>query len=148
MWLKNKNWLNGKSYITPEELFGEYQYIIDKLCLVLFTDDYWEDTKIFCRSVLDFAVDHEYITWKQANAVLNIRTTEERRRYYNSNPKSGKYVYKHSEMTDREHDKMCKAIFGDDTRAEELEGYTKCYRDDGSRYFALPTGDERLEDYI
>ncbi len=31
---------------------------------------------------------------------------------------------------------------------EELEGYKVEYRKDGSRYFSLPTGNERLEDYI
>ena len=43
---------------------------------------------------------------------------------------------------------MCRQLFGDDTHKEELEGYVKCYRDDGSRYFAFPTGNEQLHDYI
>ena len=31
---------------------------------------------------------------------------------------------------------------------KELEGFSVSYRDDGSRYFSLPTGDEQLYDYI
>ena len=149
MWVKNKEWLNGKSYITPDELFGDYLYVINKLGLVLYSDDYFEDTKEFCRSVLDFAVEHEFITWKQANAVLNIKTTEERRLLYRRYQSVDKmYIYRTSKMTDKQHDRMCRMVFGDDTHSEELEGFTKCYRDDGSRYFAFPTGDEQLHDYI
>jgi hypothetical protein len=149
MWVKNKEWLNNKSYITPDELFGEYLYIINKLGLVLYSDEYFEDTKIFCRSVLDFAVTHEFITWKQANAILNIRTTDERTKAYRFNPTIiRRYVYRTSSMSDKERDRMSRLLFGDDTHSEELEGFTKCYRDDGSRYFAFPTGDEQLHDYI
>lgn len=149
MWLKNKEWLNGKSFITPDEMFGEYKHITNKLGLVLYSDDYFEDTKIFCRSVLTFAVDHDFITWKQANAILKIKTTAERRTTFRySTISSTRYIYRTSSITDKEHDRMCKELFGDDTCSEELEGYVKCYRDDGSRYFAFPTGNEQLCDYI
>ena len=149
MWIKNKEWLNGKSFITSEELFENYLYITNKLGLVLYSDEYFEDTKIFCRSVLDFAVDHDFITWKQAYAILNIRTTAERTKAYRFKPSvSTKYVYRTSSITDKERDRMCIQLFGDDTHKEELEGYVKCYRDDGSRYFAFPTGNEQLHDYI
>lgn len=149
MWIKDREWLNGKSYITSEEMFGEYNYITNKLGLVLYSDEYFEDTKIFCRSVLDFAVDHDFITWKQAYAILNIKTTAERVRAYRSNPTIIKrYIYRTSSITDKEHDRMCRLVFGDDTHQEELEGYVKCYRDDGSRYFAFPTGNEQLHYYI
>ena len=149
MWIKNKEWLNGKSFITSDEMFGEYTYITNKLGLVLYSDEYFEDTKEFCRSILDFAVDHGFITWKQAYAVLNIRTTAERVRAYRSNPTIfRRYVYTTSSTTDKERDRMCRQVFGDDTHQEELEGYVKRYRDDGSRYFAFPTGDEQLYDYI
>jgi hypothetical protein len=149
MWVKNKEWLNGKSFITSEEMFGDYTYVINKLGLVLYSDEYFEDTKIFCRSVLDFAVDHDFITWKQAYAILNIRTTAERTKTYRYKPSvSTKYVYRVSSITDKQRDRMCRQLFGDDTHEEELDGYVKCYRDDGSRYFAFPTGNEQLHDYI
>jgi hypothetical protein len=149
MWVKNKEWLNGKSFITSEEMFGDYTYVINKLGLVLYSDKYFEDTKIFCRSVLDFAVDHDFITWKQAYAILNIRTTAERTKAYRYKPSvSTKYVYRVSSITDKQRDRMCRQLFGDDTHEEELDGYVKCYRDDGSRYFAFPTGNEQLHDYI
>lgn len=146
-WIENKAWLNGKSYLSVDELESdEFIHILYKICNILFSKEYFEDTIVFARSVLDFANDHEYITWKQANAILKIKTTEERRALYGSN--TNRYIYRQSSTTDREHDRMSRMLFGDDTRAEELEGYTKCYRDDGSRYFAMPTGDEQLSDYI
>jgi hypothetical protein len=149
MWVKNKEWLNGKSYITSDELFGDYLYVINKLGLVLYSDEYFEDTKEFCRSVLGFAVEHEFITWKQANAVLNIKTTDERRLLYRRYRSVDKmYIYRTSKTTDKQRDKMCRMVFGDDTHPLEFEGFNKHYRDDGSRYFSLSTGDEQLHDYI
>lgn len=149
MWIKNKEWLNGKSFITSEEMFGDYTYITNKLGLVLYSNEYFEDTKIFCRSVLDFAVNHDFITWKQAYAILNIRTTAERTKAYRFSPTIiRRYVYRTSSMSDKERDRMSRQLFGDDTHKEELEGYVKRYRDDGSRYFAFPTGNEQLHDYI
>lgn len=83
-WKKNIDWLNGKSYLTQEELLEpDYIEIINKLSLVLVSDEYYKDTKDFCRSVLDFAVEHEFITWKQANAIIKIKTTKERLQIYN-----------------------------------------------------------------
>jgi len=146
-WIANKNWENGKSYLSIEELENEYVHVLYKICNILFSKEYFEDTIVFARSVLDFANDHEYITWKQVKAIMNIKTTEERKVLYGYKS-SNNYVYRQSGTTDRDHDRMTKMLFGDDTRAEELDGYTKCYRDDGSRYFAMPTGDERLSDYI
>ena len=149
MWIKNKNWLNGKSFITNDELFGEQIHIIRKISKVLFTDEYFDDTKDFCRSILEFAIDHEYITWKQANAVMDIKTTEERRRLYHSSPKN-KYIYMNpkSQSSDYEKDILTRRLFGECVFQEELEGYKVEYSKDGSRYFTLPTGNERLEDYI
>lgn len=140
-WIKNSTWLNDKSYITIDELFNEQIEVINKLSKVLFEDAYFEDTKVFCRSVLEFAIDHEFITWKQAYAILNILTTKERLRLYHQKPVKyrTKYIYAKSSISDYEHDRFCEMLFGDSTRAEELEGYVKCYREDGSRYFALPT---------
>ena len=43
MWIKNKNWLNGKSFITNDELFSEQIHIIRKISKVLFTDEYFKE---------------------------------------------------------------------------------------------------------
>ena len=48
MWLKNKEWLNGKSFITPDEMFGEFNHITNKLGLVLYSDDFFVVTIFFC----------------------------------------------------------------------------------------------------
>lgn len=140
-WVKNDTWLNGKSFITIDELFDEQLNVLNKLSKVLFDDAYFEDTKIFCRSVLDFAIDHEFITWKQAYAILKILPTEERRAKYHSAYGSYKriYVYSKQNITDFEHDSFCRQIFGECVHAEELDGYEVNYREDGSRYFSLPT---------
>lgn len=52
--------------------------------------------------------------------------------------------------TDKDFDNLHKKIFGERPYFEEEieDGYTCQYRRDGSRYFALPTGDERLSDFI
>lgn len=137
---ERKTWLNNRSWITQDEMFTDYVQIINKIGAILYDDTYAEDTKRFARSVLEFAIDHEFITWKQANALLKIKTTADRRLlYYNSTSISKRpYIYAKSQFTDREHDRLCEQIFGDSTRAEELDGYVKSYRSDGSRYFALP----------
>ncbi len=141
-WIKNTDWRNGKSYITQEELFmPKYIDIINKLSLVLWSEDYYEDTKIFCRSVLGFAIDHEFITWKQANAVLRIEDTETRRVKYATaktyrtvhNP----FIYARGSMTDRDLDRIRYRLFGD--LPYRSEGYGKAYREDDSRYETLPT---------
>lgn len=149
MWLKNKEWLNDKSFITSDELFGEQINIIKKLSLVLFSDAYFDDTKEFCRSILDFAIDHEYLTWKQANAVLAIRTTAERRSLFHMSPTRGnRYIYKTKKTTDRDYDRFAESIFGRSYFPEEEEGYVRDYDNEGSRIWLFPTGEERLEDYI
>lgn len=149
MWIKNKEWLNGKSYITTDELFADQLNVIKKLSLVLFSDAYYEDTKEFCRSILDFAINHEFITWKQANAVLDIRTTEERRRLFSvSRNRKNCYIYKTKKTTDREYDRFAEGIFGRTYFPEEEEGYVRDYDNQGSRIWLLPTGDEKFEDYI
>jgi hypothetical protein len=148
-WIKNKDWLNGKSYITIEELEGEYWYIMSKICDILFSNNYYIDTINVARSILDFSLDHQYITWKQANMILKIQTTEERRRLYSSHSStSRRYIYPCTNRTDRDRDKLSQQLFGNEVFPEELEGYSRAYRDDGSRYWALPTGNERLCDYI
>lgn len=51
--------------------------------------------------------------------------------------------------TDKDFDDVYKKIFGERPQfEEEMDGETVCYRRDGSRYFALPTGEENLWDYI
>ena len=141
-WVKNTTWLNGKSYLTQEELFKvDYIHIINKLSLVLASDKYFEDTKVFCRSVLSFAIDHEFITWKQANAVLKIKTTAERREVYgyfkNTTTVFNPFIYARSSMTDRDTDNITRNLFGNLFYKELEQGYDISYRDDGSRYFTL-----------
>jgi hypothetical protein len=142
----DKTWLNKKSFIPLEDLeTGPYKYILDKICLILFSKEYASDTMSFARNILDFLVAHEFLTWKQATAILHSKTTAERAQLYKSYSKT---TYGKTGMPDREHDLFTKQIFGDNTRAEEFGGYTKAYRSDGSRYFSLPTGEEKLSDYI
>lgn len=148
MWVKNKEWLNGKSYITSDELFADQLNVIKKLSLVLFSDEYYDDTKEFCRSILDFVIDHEYITWKQANAVLDIRTTAERRRLFHMSPNKKRYIYKTKKTTDRDYDKFAESIFGRSYFPEEEEGFVRDYDNDGNRIWLFPTGEEKFEDYI
>lgn len=148
-WKKNSMWLNGKSYITGDELFGEYKHFINKLGEVLYSDEYAEDTKMFCRSVLDFAVDENFITWKQANAIMKIKTTEERLLLYHKYPNSKRYIYCQSNMTHKEIDRISELIFGTSVTEEEMEGYVKDYDKKGNRVFLLPTEkDMHLCDHI
>jgi hypothetical protein len=51
---------------------------------------------------------------------------------------------------DKDWDRIYKRVFGHAPRfaEEEEEGYSVAYDRDGNRFFAMPTGDESILDYI
>lgn len=158
-WIKNSSWKNGKSYITIDELFETYVEAINKIGAILYDETYFEDTQIFARSILEFAIDHEYITWKQYYALMKIETTAVRlKKYHHASSycknklqiyPSARFIYRNSETTDQEFDKLSEKLFWHSFHQEEFDGYVKSYRSDGSRYWSLPTEkDLQLVNYV
>lgn len=176
-----------KSWITLEQIEKEEEgrIFLNKIGDILFTDKYRENAVKYARSILDFLVDWDYITWKQYDSLMAITKDGEwsptvmtrnknkaREGYYYVNTAKDYINVKSKSLsftvtanaissdsllgsqirhakTDKDFDDVYKKIFGERPRfEEEMDGETVCYRRDGSRYFAWPTGEENLWDYI
>lgn len=63
-----------RSWLTVEQIETEHWAVMHKICNILFTNEYSEGTKMFARSVLDFTIDHGFMTWKQYDAMMKTMT--------------------------------------------------------------------------
>jgi len=59
--------------ISIQELNGECWYIIQKICDVIFTEDYNDFSINVCRVVLNGIIKYKQITWKQAKLVMDLK---------------------------------------------------------------------------
>ena len=64
----------ARSWLTIEQIETEHWEVMYKICNILFTDEYSDGTKNFARSVLDFTIDHGFMTWKQYDAMMKTMT--------------------------------------------------------------------------
>lgn len=164
------------SWVTEEQILNEFPDFWDKLLDILYSkgeEKYWYKAIDYSKSILDFICVWGWVSWKQFDSIMMIVNSKDRfnqskidknRRmveYKNTLSFKGNgisFTTQSSDMlgmriknasSDKDMDSIHKEIFG--TRpmfSEELEGYSISYRDDGSRYFSLPMGDENLCDYV
>jgi hypothetical protein len=75
-----------KSWITIDQIENDDEsgkIFLNKLGDVLFTDKYNEQCKSFVRSILDFLIDWEFISWKQYDSIMAMRPKGEYLFYQN-----------------------------------------------------------------
>jgi len=175
---KKKKSSRRKSWVTLDQIEDEYPEFTKKIADILFATDengddkYYDKAQNYARSILEFLEDWDFISWKQYDSLMAIRPNGKYPYVYMEKVKIyGEHYYINiakdklhftvpnitiqevekniGSGTDKEMDSFYKKIFGEQPYfSENLEGFTTEYRDDGSRYFTLPTGNERLEDYI
>ena len=133
---------------------------------------YYDKAQNYARSILEFLEDWDFISWKQYDSLMAIRPNGvypyvymEKVKIYGefhyTNVAKDKLHFTVPNMqveevkrnigngSDKEMDRFYKKIFGEQPYfSENFDGYTTEYRNDGSRYFALPTGNESLYDYV
>jgi hypothetical protein len=152
------------SWITLSQIGIEYPEFIDKIADVLYYPKYNEKSKQYARSILTWLELWKFVSWKQFDSIFRIcasynefKTSDGIFRYNgvtsinkNSVSFTTKSAISNTEWTDRATDRLHEHIFGfRPIFEEEIEdGMSLEYRSDGSRYFALPTGDERIEDFM
>lgn len=159
------------TWITLRQITDEFPEFFDKIedIFASKSPEYNKRAKDYATSVMGFLELNSWMSWKQFDSVWRICSTYEAylqgnsRGYYSfgsvvSIQKSGVTFTARSQIiplvekaaTDREVDMLHKRIFGCPPRfeEEEVDGYSVAYDHDGSRFFALPTGEERLEDYL
>jgi hypothetical protein len=66
-----------RSWLTIEQIETEHWSVMHKICDVLFTNEYSDATKNFARSILDFTIDHGFMTWKQYDAMMRTKTIKQ-----------------------------------------------------------------------
>lgn len=71
-----------KTWVTVEQIDEEHWYFITKITEILWWGNYSEKSKMFARSILDFLVNHRFVTWKQFDSVMGI--TEQRKPSFSS----------------------------------------------------------------
>ena len=87
----------SRSWITIEQIESEHWEVVKKICDVIFTPGkYVSAAENFARNILDFLNDHQFITWKQYDAVMNIKSIAEM--------KDLNYYYKKAEKSTRLND--------------------------------------------
>jgi len=160
-----------KNWITLRQITDEFPEFFDKIedIFASKSPEYNKRTKDYATSVMEFLELNTWMSWKQFDSVWRICSTYEAylqgksRGYYSfgsvvSIQKSGVTFTARSQIiplvekaaTDSEVDMLHKRIFGCPPRfeEEEVDGYSVAYDRDGNRFFALPTGEERLEDHL
>lgn len=159
-----------KSWITLGQITSEFPEFFDKIEDIFSSDkSYNSRSKDYAESIMKFLELFGWLSWKQFDSIWRICSTYQaylegqERGYY----KFGSVVAFQAKglsftsrehaipefrraMTDRQMDKLHEKLFGCRPRfeEEEVEGLSVAYRRDGSRFFALPTGDEGMEDYM
>lgn len=160
------------SWITLRQITDEFPEFFDKIedIFAKKNPSYSDLAKNFGESIMTFLDLWGFLTWKQFDSVWRMSNTYDD---YIAGKERGYYRYgsvvsinhrgvsftigsgegtidKHYFTTDREMDMWHKRLFGFPPEFEEEaeDGYSVAYRSDGSRYFALPTGDESLGDYL
>jgi hypothetical protein len=156
------------SWITLDQTDKEYPEFIDKISEILYYKEYNEKAKEFARSILVWLDLWGFVSWKQFDSIFGIcKTYDEYKKALTNGTRIFRYrnviMMKRAKVactfrdttripslsTDREFDKFHEFLFGHPPVFEEEveDGMTKCYRSDGSRYFAL-TGDMDISDFI
>ena len=175
--VKEKKSSRKKSWITLNQIMDEYPEFWDKLLDILFSkgdEQYWHKSIDYAKSILDFICDWEWISWKQFDSIMMIVNNKEKynQSYIDRNRRMTRYkdmvAYKGNSVgftfidrdgelanlikyskTDKDIDKLHEKIFGHRPMfEEEIAGYSISYREDGSRFFSLPTTDLKLSDFI
>jgi hypothetical protein len=160
-----------KTWITLRQITDEFPEFFDKIedIFASKSPEYNSKAKDYSTSVMKFLELNSWISWKQFDSIWRICSTYEAykqgksRGYYSygsviSIQKSGVTFTGRSNIiplvekatTDKEMDMLHTRIFGVPPRfeEEEIEGYSVAYDSNGTRFFALPTGEEKLEDYL
>jgi hypothetical protein len=159
------------SWITLRQITLEYPEFFDKVeeIFTKTSPSYNDKAKNYATSIMRFLELWEWISWKQFDSIWRISSTYEdfiqgkNQGFY----KFGSVVSIQSHglsftsrehvipefsriTTDREMDTWHEKLFGHRPHfeEEEVEGLSVSYRKDGSRFFALPTGDESLGDFM
>jgi len=70
-----------KTWVTVEQIENEHWYFMTKITEILWWGDYSPKSKKFARSVLDFLVDHSFITWKQFDCIMSSKEMVRYRRH-------------------------------------------------------------------
>lgn len=81
-----------KTWVTVEQIDREHWYFINKITNIMWWGNYSEKSKKFARSILDFLVDHHFVTWKQFDAVMKIEEKRVVSRYLQINTTVSSYT--------------------------------------------------------
>lgn len=73
-----------RSWLDVQQIEIEHWEVVDKIATILYEKGKnWTERSItFARSILDFIVDHDFITWKQYDSIMSIKTKREYQEMY------------------------------------------------------------------
>lgn len=166
-----------KTWITHEQIALEYPEAINMMAFVLAQKEYPDRAKDFVRSLLFFLETDQHLSWKQFDSIFFLFNSFDEYKSATKNGttirKSGNLIAaKRGGMsyvgrvtfipataseylsTDRGFDNLHRRIFGSEPVFPERfdDDGEPCmslnYRDDGSRYFTMPTEESLLRDGI
>lgn len=149
-----------RSWIDVQQIETEHWEVIDKIATILYEKGKnWTEKSIqFARSVLDFVVDHEFMSWKQYDSIMGMMSIKEFKELYNKNQQVLRLAHRQGLMTlksggatitvrsgvikmdgvlgemfrqaktDRDFDRLYKIVWGEDRFPDDAEDTGCVYR--------------------
>lgn len=76
VWLPNREGraTRLKNTLSLFQISWEYPHYINKLAEIIFDPKYSLRSKEFARSVLDYLKRNQYVSWKQFDSILNVKS--------------------------------------------------------------------------